>query len=113
MKTFNSIVKILTALAAVAGAVYIVATYGDRIVAWAKKLLAKCPCHCTCNIVMDNSEADETAEETETDVTNAPDAEETPVEETPAEQTDTAEAPVEPIVIEQNEPVAEDADFEA
>ena len=38
--------KILTALAAVAGAVYVVATYGDKIVAWAKDLLAKCPCKC-------------------------------------------------------------------
>ena len=32
MKTINAIVKVLTALAAVAGAVYIVATYGDVIV---------------------------------------------------------------------------------
>ena len=30
--------KILTALAAVAGAVYVVATYGDKIVAWAQKI---------------------------------------------------------------------------
>ena len=47
MKAFNVIVKVLTALAAVAGAVYVVATYGDQIVAWAKKIFAslpKCPC---------------------------------------------------------------------
>ena len=47
MKTLNTIVKILTALAAVAGAVYVIATYGDKIVAWAKELWAKmpqCPC---------------------------------------------------------------------
>ena len=46
MKALNTIVKILTALAAVAGAVYVVATYGEQIVAWAKKVLAsfpKCP----------------------------------------------------------------------
>ena len=30
--------KILSALAAIAGIVYVVATYGDQIVAWAKKL---------------------------------------------------------------------------
>ena len=42
--------KILTALAAVAGAVYVVATYGDKIVAWAKKILAACPCNCTCEV---------------------------------------------------------------
>ena len=47
MKTLTAIVKVLAALAAVAGAVYVVATYGDQIVAWAKKLLSslpKCPC---------------------------------------------------------------------
>lgn len=44
MKTF---LKVLAALAAIAGAVYVVATYGDKIVAWAKKLL-NCCCNC-CN----------------------------------------------------------------
>ena len=47
MKTVNTIVKILSALAAVAGAVYIIATYGEQITAWAKKVLSnlpKCPC---------------------------------------------------------------------
>jgi hypothetical protein len=46
MKAANIIVKVLVALAAVAGAVYVIATYGDKIVAWAKKILAafpKCP----------------------------------------------------------------------
>ena len=35
--------KILTALAAIIGAAYVIATYGDKIVAWAKKLLSCCP----------------------------------------------------------------------
>ena len=35
MKTVNTIVKILAALATVAGAIYLIATYGDKIVAWA------------------------------------------------------------------------------
>lgn len=55
MKAVNTIVKILTALAAVAGVVYVIATYGDKIVAWAKKLLGsckccngECDCECTC-----------------------------------------------------------------
>ena len=42
----KNIVKILTALATVAGAVYIIATYGEQIVAWCKKIwnmLPKCP----------------------------------------------------------------------
>ena len=46
MKVFSAVVKVLTALAAVAGAVYVIATYGDKIVAWAKGLMAKCPCCC-------------------------------------------------------------------
>ncbi len=56
MKTFTVIAKIVAALAAVAGVVYIVATYGDKIVAWAKNLLGKgcccedCECaDCECN----------------------------------------------------------------
>ena len=43
MKALNTIVKILTTLAAVAGAVYIIATYGEKIVAWAKKMLNAMP----------------------------------------------------------------------
>ena len=39
MKVFTTIVKVLAALAAVVGAVYVAATYGEKIVAWAKKML--------------------------------------------------------------------------
>lgn len=47
MKTFW---KVLTALAAIAGAVYVIATYGDKIVAWAKKILGCCElCTCDCD----------------------------------------------------------------
>lgn len=52
MKTAKLIAKIAVALAAVAGAVYIVATYGEQIVAWCKKVLASlpcCNCKCTCD----------------------------------------------------------------
>lgn len=92
-------IKLLTALAAVAGAVYVIATYGDKIVAWAKKVWAampKCPC---CEEV---PAAEEVAEE-------APAAEEAPVaEEAPAVE----EEPVaEEVVVEEAEPVAEEADF--
>ena len=54
MKTFNLIAKIVAALAAIAGIVYVVATYGDKIVAWAKNLLGKFCCDecadCECNV---------------------------------------------------------------
>ncbi len=46
MKVFSTIMKIVAALAAVAGIIYVIATYGNKIVAWAKKLLGKCPCCC-------------------------------------------------------------------
>ena len=109
MKTFNLIAKIVTALAAAAGAVYVIATYGDQIVAWAKKTLAsmpKCPC-------CEKDFAEETPEE-------APAAEEAPV----AEQVVTAEAAVaeeapakeaaeEAPAADETVPVAEEADFEA
>ncbi len=75
MKTFAIIAKILAALAAVAGIVYIIATYGDKIVAWAKNLIAgkcadcecdcdcdECDCECEC---IDEEAAEEEAEEAE------------------------------------------------
>lgn len=49
MKNWTVIVKILAALAAVAGIIYVIAAYGDKIVAWAKKLLGCNPCaDCDC-----------------------------------------------------------------
>ena len=109
MKTVNTIIKIVTALAAVAGAIYLIATYGDKIVAWAKKLLDSCPCKCTCDIEdcadcdcqADCPCADVDDEEIEVEIEEAP-----VVEEAPAE-----EAPVEEVVIEEGEPVAEEEDF--
>ena len=50
MKIFRTVLKIVVALAAIAGAVYLAATYGDRIVAWAKKLISgHCCCDCDCD----------------------------------------------------------------
>ena len=56
MKVLNVIIKVAVALAAVAGLVYLAATYGDKIVAWAKKLMNQfccccgdeCCCSCDC-----------------------------------------------------------------
>ncbi len=41
MKTTRIIIKIAIAVVAVAGVVFLVATYGDRIAAWAKKTLRR------------------------------------------------------------------------
>ena len=40
----KTVLKILAALAAIAGVIYVVATYGDKIVAWCKKVLGGCKC---------------------------------------------------------------------
>ena len=95
MKTFATIAKILAALAAIAGIVYIIATYGDKIVAWAKGLLGAhhCNCggNCTCGKedIVDETPADEVVEEVV-------------AEELPADET----------VVDEGTPVVEDTDFE-
>lgn len=82
MKVFNTIAKIVTALLAIAGAVYVIATYGDRIVAWAKKVFAAaeetccCRCECDCEAVEDADEVCE-AEAPDSEEESAPVAEET------------------------------------
>ena len=48
MKTLSNIAKVLAALVAIAGAVYVALTYGDKIVAWARRLLDKLNCFCGC-----------------------------------------------------------------
>ena len=90
----KTVLKILTALAAVIGAAYVIATYGDKIVAWAKQL-SSCPC---CKIEPDFEET--TVEEPVADTVAEPAVEEVPVEEE-----------VEEVIIEAHEPVAEEADF--
>ena len=111
----KTVMKILTALAAIAGTVYVIATYGDKIVEWAKKVLAACPCcsktcECTCE-----GEGEckcggeckcEGEGECQCECTEEPAAEEAVAEEPAAEVT-----VVEEIVIEENEPVANEEDF--
>lgn len=64
MKTFGTIMKILAALAAIAGAIYVFATYGDRITAWARKVLDKVnSCFCCREEVVIFSTAEESAQE--------------------------------------------------
>ena len=61
MKTWSVILKILAALAAIAGIIYALATYGDKIVAWCKMLLDKLNLCCCCNEPVEAPvEADET-----------------------------------------------------
>lgn len=41
MKTFGTILKIIGALAAIAAIVFVIVRYGEAIVAWTKRTLAK------------------------------------------------------------------------
>lgn len=72
MKVFTTILKILAALAAIVGIVYVMATYGERIVAWAKKMLGRfgcCCCDCDCDCDCGEAEEAALAEETGEEVT--------------------------------------------
>ena len=98
----KTVLKILTALAAIAGTIYVIATYGDKIVAWAKNILASCPC---CNNTC------ECEGEGECKCGGECKCAEEAAEEEVAEEPVAEEAPVEEIVIEENEPVADAEDF--
>ena len=100
----KTVLKILTALAAIAGAIYVIATYGDKIVAWAKNILASCPC---CN----NTCECECEGEGECKCGGECKCAEEAAEEEVAEEPVAEEAPVEEFVIEENEPVADAEDF--
>ena len=41
MKTFYKVLKVVAVIAAIIGVVYVVAAYGDKIVAWARNLLGR------------------------------------------------------------------------
>ena len=96
MKAVNTVLKVLAALAAVAGAVYLVATYGDKIVAWAKKTLKSLPC-CNCCDCCDEPVAEEDSAE---------DAADEAVEEAAAEDVSAQE----PVAVE-GAVVADETDF--
>lgn len=61
MKVFTTVMKVLAALAVVAGIVYVVATYGDRIVSWARGLIGNwknkcCGDDCCCDELADEAD---------------------------------------------------------
>ena len=89
MKVFNAIVKVVVALAAVAGAVYVVATYGEQIVAWAKRLWARLEdCHCCECEDCDCEDCDCQCDEQEETAAEDPAEEAVPAgEEAPADET--------------------------
>lgn len=100
MKAFSIIAKLLAVLATAVGAIVLLATYGEKIVAWCKKTMDS-----FIEIVDDDELEDEDDVEVEVEVIE--DAE--PVEEVLVELADEAEEAVEEVV---EEVVADDADFE-
>ena len=126
MNKFNTFLKVIFALAAVVGAVYIVATYGDKIVAWAKRLLGcdSTPIatfHYTTDEVKQEEQPAAEAPAAEAPAAEAPAAEEKAEEAAPvteetakapaAAETEEAAAPEAPVV-EEGTPVADEEDFE-
>ena len=95
MKIAAIIGKILAAVAAIAGDVYLIATYGDAIVAWAKKCLGccccdeececcedgECTCEADCECCEEAAEEEAPAEECECACEEAAAEEEAPAEE--------------------------------
>lgn len=101
MKAATIIAKILTVLATVAGAIYLLATYGDKIVEWCKNLIASMPkIECT-----KGEEEAEEAEEAEETVEEA-------AEEAVEEAAEAVEEIVEEVVEAVEDVVADEADFE-
>ncbi len=121
MKVINALLDLLTAIIAIAGVVFLVVNYGDTVVAWFKKMAAKCSCMGKCHEGKTNAEnsccccgepKEEAPEAPAEEPAPEEPAEEPAPEEAPAEES--SEAPAEEPAPEQEEDpvVAEDADFE-
>lgn len=81
MKALKVIAKIVVALAAIAGIVYVVATYGDRIVAWTRKLLNRCTCCCDCECDCEECDCEDDCDNCPCECTCECECEEAPAEE--------------------------------
>ena len=101
----KTVFKILAALAALVGIAYVIATYGDKIVAWCKDLLNCCD-------IDEDDFADSDEAEAEEAVADEEPAEEESVEEVAEEEFVTEEAPAEEIVADEAAPIADEEDFE-
>jgi hypothetical protein len=105
------VLKILTALAAIAGTVYVIATYGDKIVDWAKKILASCPCcNKTCECTCEGEGECKCGGECKCEAEGEGECE-CACEEPAAEEAVAEDQAVEEIIIEEHEPIANEEDF--
>ena len=55
MKVWNAIWKTILTLATIAGIVYVLAKYGDKIVEWCKKLMGICKGCCEGDVIIEEA----------------------------------------------------------
>ena len=98
MKIVSVVAKVLAALAAAVGAIYLLATYGEQIVAWCKKVMDNLPTIECCN------DAEPVAEEA-VEEPAAPEAEEEDevLEEVPVEEIPVVESAANEVVADEND----------
>lgn len=109
---FNTIVKIFTALAAVVGAIYIIATYGDKIVEWAKGILSCGCCKSASKVPAPEAPAEDFVPENPEPAQEAPSDVQEAAEEAPAAEEAAEEPAPEPVLSDDAIPVADEEDFE-
>ena len=56
MKTFGTVMKIIGVIAAIAANIFVIVRYGDKIVAWTKRTLAKLGFRCCQDATIFDSE---------------------------------------------------------
>jgi hypothetical protein len=105
MKVFSIIAKLIAVASAVIGGIYVLATYGDKIVAWCKNVIDSLPECCLCD--------DDDEVEVEIEVDEEPEAIEVVEEVADVEEpvVDAVEEIVEEVVEAADTVVADDADF--
>lgn len=99
MKVWKVVLSVLTTLAAIAGIVFVIVKYGDKIITWLKKTLCKLGI-CICDV-------DECCECEECDCCDCEDCDCCECEELPTEEVPAEEAPAEESTVQ-----AEEQDFE-
>lgn len=97
MKIAENIFKLVLAIGAIAGVIFLIAKYMDAIKAWFDKLCPACEPE---EEIIEEAVAEESVEE----------ADEAPAEEI-AEEAAAEDAPAEEVIIEEGTPVAEETDF--
>lgn len=100
MKIVSVVAKVLAALAAAVGAIYLLATYGEQIVAWCKKVMANLP---TCECCNDDEPVAEEVAAPAAPVTPVVEEEDEVLEEVPVEEIPVVEPAANEVVADEND----------